>query len=79
MKKYIVFFLLLFSFPCGAQNLIDAKKVEHIGVFDDAVTYAAGRAHAGDIVILSPAAASFDAFPNFERRGDRFCELVRAI
>ncbi|MGN1078631.1 MAG: invasion associated locus B family protein [Alphaproteobacteria bacterium] len=35
MKKFFVLFLLLFSFPCGAQNLIDAKKVEHIGVFDD--------------------------------------------
>lgn len=54
-------------------------KIAYIGVFDDAVIYAAGRAHAGDIVILSPAAASFDAFPNFERRGDRFCELVRAL
>ena len=28
-------FLALFSVPCNAQNLIDSKKVEHIGVFDD--------------------------------------------
>ena len=51
----------------------------YIGSFDDAVRYAAGRAQPGDTVILSPAAASFDAFPNFERRGDRFCELVKEI
>ena len=35
MKKFLLFLLILFSFPCNAQNLIDAKKVDHIGVFDD--------------------------------------------
>ncbi len=35
MKRLFLFFLMLFSFPCAAQNLLDAKKVEHIGVFDD--------------------------------------------
>ena len=35
MKKLVFFFLLLFSIPCNAQNLIDSKKIQHIGVFDD--------------------------------------------
>lgn len=35
MKKLLLLFLMLFSVPCAAQNLIDAKKVQHIGVFDD--------------------------------------------
>ncbi|MBR1777453.1 MAG: hypothetical protein IJ752_02560 [Alphaproteobacteria bacterium] len=35
MKKFLLLFLMLFSVPCGAQNLIDAKKVDHVGVFDD--------------------------------------------
>ena len=35
MKRLFLFFLMLFSFPCAAQNLLDTKKVEHIGVFDD--------------------------------------------
>lgn len=35
MKKLFLFFLMLYSFPCFAQNLIDSKKVQHIGVFDD--------------------------------------------
>ena len=36
-------------------------------------------AQAGDAVLLSPACASFDAFANFEVRGDRFCEIVRGL
>jgi UDP-N-acetylmuramoylalanine--D-glutamate ligase len=30
-------------------------------------------------VLLSPACASFDAFKDFEARGDRFRELVEAL
>ncbi len=33
----------------------------------------------GEIVLLSPAAASFDAFKDFEERGDRFRELVEGL
>ena len=55
------------------------RSIAYIGSFDDAVSYAAGRAKSGDTVLLSPAAASFDAFPNFERRGDRFTELVKEL
>jgi UDP-N-acetylmuramoylalanine--D-glutamate ligase len=43
---------------------------------EDAVRRAAAAAAPGEVVLLSPACASFDAFENFERRGDRFRELV---
>jgi UDP-N-acetylmuramoylalanine--D-glutamate ligase len=41
-----------------------------------AVRRAADAAKPGEVVLLSPACASFDAFENFERRGDRFREIV---
>lgn len=44
--------------------------------FDEAVMAATRLAHPGDVVLLSPAAASYDMFSNFEARGQRFRELV---
>ena len=44
--------------------------------FTEAVLLARQIAHVGDIVLLSPACASFDAFRNFAERGDRFREIV---
>jgi UDP-N-acetylmuramoylalanine--D-glutamate ligase len=43
---------------------------------DEAVRRAAAVAIPGQVVLLSPACASFDAFENFERRGERFREIV---
>ena len=47
--------------------------------FTRAVHTAAEIATCGDKVILSPACASFDAFKNFEERGDRFCQIIREM
>jgi len=43
---------------------------------EDAVRRAAAAAVPGEVVLLSPACASFDAFENFEARGERFRELA---
>ena len=45
----------------------------------EAVEIIYSRAEKGDIVTLSPACASFDAFPNFEARGKYFKELVNNL
>jgi UDP-N-acetylmuramoylalanine--D-glutamate ligase len=46
---------------------------------DRAVTAAAAEAQDGEVVLLSPAAASFDQYPNFEKRGDDFTARVQAL
>ncbi|SDC64541.1 UDP-N-acetylmuramoylalanine--D-glutamate ligase [Variovorax sp. CF079] len=45
----------------------------------EAVTLAAGRAHPGDAVLLSPACASFDMFKDYEHRATVFCEAVQEL
>ncbi|CAN7644050.1 MULTISPECIES: UDP-N-acetylmuramoyl-L-alanine--D-glutamate ligase [unclassified Variovorax] len=45
----------------------------------EAVTLAAGRAHPGDAVLLSPACASLDMFKDYEHRATVFCEAVQEL
>ena len=42
-----------------------------------AVDIAAGEARMGDVILFSPACASYDQFDNFEHRGDVFRQLVK--
>ena len=44
-----------------------------------AVAAAAADAQPGEVVLLAPAAASFDQYPDFERRGDDFTACVKAL
>ncbi|HEY2311076.1 MAG TPA: UDP-N-acetylmuramoyl-L-alanine--D-glutamate ligase [Gaiellaceae bacterium] len=49
------------------------------GDLPTAVAHAAADAEAGDVVLLSPATASYDQFANFEERGDTFRRLVEEL
>lgn len=51
----------------------------HVPDFKDAVLKASEIAEEGDIVLLSPACASFDHFANFEQRGNYFKEIVMGL
>jgi UDP-N-acetylmuramoylalanine--D-glutamate ligase len=46
------------------------------GSLEAAVAHAADLAEPGDVILLSPAAASYDQFENFEARGDAFRRLA---
>lgn len=49
------------------------------GTLERAVEAAHAGAQPGEVVLLSPACASFDAFADFEERGERFRELVEGL
>jgi UDP-N-acetylmuramoylalanine--D-glutamate ligase len=42
-----------------------------------AVAQARGKANPGDVILLSPATASYDQYEDFEKRGEHFRELAR--
>jgi UDP-N-acetylmuramoylalanine--D-glutamate ligase len=49
------------------------------GDLETAVRAAAAAAAPGDVVLLSPACASYDQFRDFEERGDAFRRLVQSL
>ena len=46
---------------------------------DEAFTWALSQTSQGDVVLLSPATASYDQFPNYIERGKHFCQLVKGL
>lgn len=58
---------------------IGATPHEIVETMEQAVARAAAEAEPGDTVLLAPAAASFDQYPSFEKRGDHFIALVKAL
>lgn len=57
----------------GLPEIVRTKDIK------EATVLASKRAKKGDIVTLSPACASFDAFPNFAARGNYFKEVVNSL
>jgi UDP-N-acetylmuramoylalanine--D-glutamate ligase len=72
---------------CGATSEKIQKVLDGVGYtaytrvsdFEEAVKTASSLAEAGDCVVLSPAAASFDMFKNFAVRGETFKKLVQEL
>jgi UDP-N-acetylmuramoylalanine--D-glutamate ligase len=63
-----------------AEALADTGvPIHRDGTLEAAVAGAADEAMVGDVVLLSPACASFDQFRDYEARGERFRELVEAL
>lgn len=76
----------IFLGKAGERMLDLFKKTGHRGKhligcdsLNDAMEYIVGLTQPGKICLLSPAAASYDSFRNFEERGNVFKKLVRSL
>ncbi len=63
----------------GTENTEKKIKIEIVDSLTKAVELANDLAQAGDVVLLSPACASYDMFDNFQHRGNEFVRLVRCM
>lgn len=71
--------LLLAACRAAHPHGVCGTVMRRVETLDQAVALAARLAQPGDAVLLSPACTSFDAFDNFEQRGEAFRQLVRAL
>jgi UDP-N-acetylmuramoylalanine--D-glutamate ligase len=60
-----------------AADLEGAVPLERSGDLATAVAQARAAARPGEVILLSPACASYDQYDNFEERGEHFRELAR--
>ncbi len=65
--------------PLFAEILEPYTRVNRSEMLANAVREAMAAARPGDVVMLSPACASFDQFRDFEARGDQFRQIVDAL
>lgn len=68
----------MYKFP-GIRNAGAGRNIIYVNNLDLAVQKAAEITEKGSGCVLSPAAASYGYFKNFEDRGDRFADMVRAL
>ncbi|HZD09838.1 MAG TPA: UDP-N-acetylmuramoyl-L-alanine--D-glutamate ligase, partial [Candidatus Binatia bacterium] len=66
------------------ESLLEAQgqriaKVERVQTLPEAVACAAQLARPGDVVLLSPGGTSYDAYKDFEERGEQFRRLVKGL
>ena len=62
-----------------ADALQGVTKIVFADNMEQAVVMAVEQAEAGDVVLLSPACASFDMYQDYQQRGDDFVSCVRAL
>jgi UDP-N-acetylmuramoylalanine--D-glutamate ligase len=58
---------------------VAGRAYERTETLEGAVERAAAEAVPGDVVLLSPACASYDQFASFEQRGETFRSLVKSL
>ncbi len=65
--------------PMFADLLEPHMPVERCELLAEAVVRAVAKARSGDVILFSPACASFDQFRDYEARGDAFRELSASV
>ncbi len=65
------------AYGSNKEKFTNIKNIEYFINLEEAYTYAVKIAKKDDVVLLSPASASFDAFENYEERGNFFKKLVK--
>jgi UDP-N-acetylmuramoylalanine--D-glutamate ligase len=79
-KKHVRRMLLIGEEAARLQkDLGTVIPFDKVGAMPQAVARAAQIARPGDIVLLSPACASFDQYQNYEERGRHFKQLIRRL
>jgi UDP-N-acetylmuramoylalanine--D-glutamate ligase len=80
VSRYVKHILLIGEDALRIEQALAGKaSFSHAKDMQEAVNVAHQLAVSGDLVLLSPACASFDAYSGFEARGDHFAVLVRAL
>ncbi|NSL50779.1 UDP-N-acetylmuramoyl-L-alanine--D-glutamate ligase [Bacillus sp. P2(2020)] len=75
----------IITFGQTAEKILDAAKkaglhlMKHVDNLEQAVKLAYDLSDEGDVILLSPACASWDQFKTFEERGDMFVNLVHKL
>jgi UDP-N-acetylmuramoylalanine--D-glutamate ligase len=65
--------------PMIAEALQGFPAISRAGTLREAVQIGADGAASGEVVLLSPACASFDMFADYQDRGRQFKALVKAL
>lgn len=69
----------IFEMVGGMKSFSSPERIHYVNHLDEAVKLAAEITPSGQSVVLSPAAASYGIFKNFEERGDVFKKLVAEL
>ncbi|MDG5788289.1 UDP-N-acetylmuramoyl-L-alanine--D-glutamate ligase [Evansella sp. AB-P1] len=63
----------------AAAGIAKVPTINTVNTLEEAVNVGYKNSHSGDVILLSPACASWDQFKTFEERGDIFIDAVKKI